>query len=65
MVQVKVAPMACFQRLGYILEEVLEEQEAADRVYDLLKRAGRLNLAGGKSTFTDTPKSEYTILYIV
>ena len=37
---VKVAPVACFQRLGYILEEVLEEQEAADAVYDLLKRAG-------------------------
>ena len=37
---VKVAPVACFQRLGYILEEVLEEQVAADAVYDLLKMAG-------------------------
>lgn len=37
---VKVAPVACFQRLGYILEEVLEEQEAADGVYELLMRAG-------------------------
>jgi predicted transcriptional regulator of viral defense system len=36
---VKVAPVACFQRLGYILENVLDEQEVADAVYDLLKRA--------------------------
>lgn len=36
---VKVAPIACFQRLGYILDVVLEEQEAADAVHDLLKRA--------------------------
>ena len=37
---VKVAPVASFQRLGYVLEEVLDENEAADAVYDLLKRAG-------------------------
>ena len=37
---VKVAPVACFQRLGYILEDVLEEQEVADALYSLLKRAG-------------------------
>ena len=37
---VKVAPVACFQRLGYILNDVLEETEAADAVYGLLKRAG-------------------------
>lgn len=36
---VKVAPVACFQRLGYILEDVLEEQESADSVYNLLKQA--------------------------
>ena len=36
---VKVAPVACFQRLGYILEEVLEEKDTADAVYDLLKKA--------------------------
>ena len=51
---VKVAPVACFQRLGYILEEVLEEQEAADAVYDLLKRAGvrlqKAALKAGKDT---------------
>lgn len=35
---VKVAPVACFQRLGYILEEVLEEKDTADAVYDLLKK---------------------------
>ncbi|MBR1410138.1 MAG: hypothetical protein IJ580_03465 [Prevotella sp.] len=47
---VKVAPVACFQRLGYILEEVLEEQEAADAVFDLLKRAGvRLQAAALKA----------------
>ena len=57
--------LRAFPQKGLDAYEVLEEQEAADRVYDLLKRAGRLNLAGGKSTFTDTPKSEYTILYIV
>lgn len=36
---VKVAPVACFQRLGYVLEEVLEEKDAADAVYDLLTKA--------------------------
>ena len=36
---VKVAPVACFQRLGYILDDVLEETEDADAVYGLLKRA--------------------------
>lgn len=36
---VKVAPVACFQRLGYILEEVLEEKETADSVFGLLKKA--------------------------
>lgn len=36
---VKIAPVACFQRLGYILEHVLEEQKAADAVYDLLQEA--------------------------
>ena len=36
----KVAPVACFQRLGYILDDVLEETEEADAVYALLKRAG-------------------------
>ena len=47
---VKVAPVACFQRLGYILEEVLEELEAADAVYGLLKRAGvRLQTAALKA----------------
>ena len=51
---VKVAPVACFQRLGYILEEVLEEYAAADVVYGLLKAAGvRLQgaaLKAGKDT---------------
>ena len=37
---VKEVPVSSLQRLGYILEDVLEEQEAADAVYDLLKRAG-------------------------
>ena len=50
---VKVAPIACFQRLGYILEQVLEEHKAADAVYELLRRAGvRLQgaaLKAGKS----------------
>ena len=36
---VKVAPVACFQRLGYILDDVLEEHEAADALYGLLKKA--------------------------
>lgn len=35
----KVAPVACFQRLGYILDDVLEDTEDADAVYGLLKRA--------------------------
>ena len=37
---VKVAPVACFQRLGYILDQVLEENKAADAVYELLQSAG-------------------------
>lgn len=50
----KVAPTACFQRLGYILDVVLEESEAADAVYSLLKEASvRLQPAAlkpGKAT---------------
>ena len=37
---VKELPVSSLQRLGYILDEVLEQQEAADAVYDLLIRAG-------------------------
>jgi predicted transcriptional regulator of viral defense system len=37
---VETVPVSSLQRLGYILDEVLEEQESADAVYDLLKRAG-------------------------
>ena len=37
---VKVASVACFQRLGYILDDVLEETKDADAIYGLLKRAG-------------------------
>ena len=37
---VETVPVSSLQRLGYILDVVLEEQEAADAVYDLLKRAG-------------------------
>ena len=37
---VKEVPVSSLQRLGYILDEVLEQQEAADAVYDLLIRAG-------------------------
>lgn len=51
---VKVAPVACFQRLGYILEIVLEEQDAADAVYDLLKRAGVRMQAAALKTGKDT-----------
>lgn len=36
---VKIAPTACFQRLGYILENILEEKKVADDVYTLLKDA--------------------------
>lgn len=36
---IKVAPVACFQRLGYIFDEVLEVKETADTVYQLLKQA--------------------------
>lgn len=36
----KVAPVSCFQRLGYILERVVEEHNAADAVYALLQSAG-------------------------
>ena len=50
----KVAPIACFQRLGYILDVVLEESEAADALFGLLKEASvRLQPAAlkpGKST---------------
>ena len=44
----------CLQRLGYILEVVLEELNAAAAVYGLLKRAGAklqyVPLKSGKST---------------
>ena len=50
----KVAPVACFQRLGYILDVVLEEKEVAEAVFDLLKKASvRLQstaLKSGKPT---------------
>ena len=36
----KVAPVTSFQRLGYILEEVLEDEKAADALYTLLKESG-------------------------
>ena len=35
----KVAPVACFQRLGYILEEVLEEKDTADALFSLMQEA--------------------------
>ena len=38
---VEVAPLTSFQRLGFILEEVLAETEAADAVYALLSATGR------------------------
>ena len=63
---VKVAPVACFQRLGYILEDVLGEQEAADAVYDLLKKAQvRFQAAAlkpGKATAGSEKNSRWKIL---
>ena len=35
----KVAPASCFQRLGYILDEVLGEKEVADALYSTMKSA--------------------------
>ena len=37
---VKEVPVTSLQRLGYILDEVLEEGEAAESVYGLLKCSG-------------------------
>ena len=37
---VEQVPLSSLQRLGYILEVVLEETVAADAVHDLMKRAG-------------------------
>ena len=37
---VKEVPITSLQRLGYILDEVLEEGEAAESVYSLLKCSG-------------------------
>ena len=37
---VEQVPVSSMQRLGYILDVVLEETEAAEAVYDLMKRAG-------------------------
>ena len=63
---VKVAPVACFQRLGYILEEVLEEQESADALYGLLKRAGvhlqRATLKAGKPADGAEMNSRWKVL---
>ena len=36
----KVAPVASFQRLGYILEVVLEEVKSAEALFSLLKESG-------------------------
>jgi len=35
----RVAPVASFQRLGYILEEVLEEKDSADALFSLMQEA--------------------------
>jgi len=37
---IKVAPVSCFQRLGYIMEDVLKEREQADSIYRLLNESG-------------------------
>ena len=51
---VKEVPVTSLQRLGYILDEVLEEGEAAESVYSLLKCSGfalqYVPLKAGKSS---------------
>ena len=37
---VKEVPVSSLQRLGYIMDDVLEEKTAAEDLYDLLKRSG-------------------------
>ena len=50
----KEVPVTSLQRLGYILDEVLEEGEAAESVYGLLKCSGfvfqYVPLKAGKSS---------------
>ena len=50
---VKEVPATSLQRLGYILDEVLEEDEAAESVYSLLNCSGHMlqyvPLKAGKS----------------
>lgn len=50
----KAAPVSSFQRLGYILEEVLEENEPADALYSYLTESGSriqpIPLKSGKDT---------------
>ena len=59
-------PVSSLQRLGYILEEVLEEQEAADALYGLLKRAGvhlqRAALKAGKPADGAEMNSRWKVL---
>jgi hypothetical protein len=51
---VKEVPVTSLQRLGYILDEVLEEGEAVESLYSLLKSSGfvlqYVPLKAGKSS---------------
>lgn len=48
-------PLACFQRLGYMLERLLREQNAADKLYAAVQDSGRqtqkIKLAPGSSAY--------------
>lgn len=37
----KYVPLACFQRLGYMVEHLLREKETADKLYAAVRAAGR------------------------
>lgn len=62
----KEVPITSLQRLGYILDEVLEEGEAAESVYSLLKSSGFVlqyaPLKAGKSSEGCERNSKWRII---
>lgn len=63
---VKEVPVTSLQRLGYILDEVLEEGKTADSVYGLLKCSGHVLqyvlLKAGKSSESCQRNAKWKII---
>lgn len=61
-----IAPISSMQRLGYILDEVLDEKEAAAAIYELLKEGGAhlqfVPLKAGKDALDYERNSKWKII---